>query len=83
MPEDEEPTTKSEKVMAAIGIKKADKDPPNIAIGIVGIVMITLPAIIIIVSDVGILTTHLKMMVKNVKEGWIHVVHRGTKVAPA
>ncbi len=82
IPEDEEPKTKAEKVMASIGIKKADKEPPNIAIGMLGIVMITLPVIIIIASDVAILRKHLKMMVKNVKEGWRHVTHRGTQVAP-
>ena len=82
MPEDEVPTTKAGKMMAFVGIKAADKKPPNIAIGIIGIAMVTIPVAIIIVSDVNILRRHLKMMLKNVKEGWRHVKQRSAKVAP-
>ena len=82
VPEDEEPKTQSEKVMASVGIKKADKEATNITIGVIGIVLMCVPAIVLIVSDANILKRHLKMMWRNLREGWHHVTHRGTRVAP-
>ncbi|KAI0238242.1 hypothetical protein LSAT2_011135 [Lamellibrachia satsuma] len=83
VPEDEEPKTHSEKVMASVGIKKADKKPPNIAIGVTGMVMMIIPVVLLVVSDFNLLKEHLKMMVRNLKEGFRHFTHRGTKVAPS
>jgi len=82
VPEDEAPKTESEKVMASIGIKNADKETKNITIGVIAIVMMVVPAILIVVSDFNILKAHLKMMARNLKEGWHHFTHRGTRVAP-
>ncbi|KAI0231623.1 hypothetical protein LSAT2_018020 [Lamellibrachia satsuma] len=82
VPEDEEPKTQAEKVMASVGIKKADKKPPNIAIGVTGMVMMIIPVVLLVVSDFNLLKEHLKMMVRNLKEGFRHFTHRGTKVAP-
>ena len=82
VPEDEEPKTQAEKVMASVGIKKADKKPPNIAIGVTGMVMMIIPVVLLVVSDFNVLKEHLKMMMRNLKEGFHHFTHRGTKVAP-
>ena len=82
MPEDEEPTTRAGKIMAFVGIKEVDKEPPNIAIGIIGIVMVTLPVVLVIASDVNILRRHLRTMLKNVKKGWRRAMRRSAKVAP-
>ena len=82
VPEDEEPKTEAERVMASIGIKDSDKETINITIGIIGIVMMVVPVVLLVVSDFNILKVHFKMMVRNLKEGWRHITHRGTKVEP-
>lgn len=81
VPEDE-PMTETEKMMASIGMKKADKKTPNIAMGVIGIVMIIVPTLLVIVSDFNILKEHLKMMLRNLKEGFRHFHQRGAKVKP-
>ena len=82
VPEDEEPKTEAGRVMASIGIKKADKETTNITIGIIGTVMMLVPVVLLVVSDFNILKAHFKMMVRNLKEGWRNITHRGTKVEP-
>ena len=82
VPEDVEPKTQAEKVMASVGIKNADKEATNITIGVIGTVLMCVPAIVLVISDVNILKRHLKMMWRNLREGWHHVTHRGTRVAP-
>jgi len=83
VPEDEEPKTEKERVLASMGIKKSDKETPNIAMGITGIVMMLVPVLIIIASDFNILRAHLKMMLRNLKEGFQRFTRRNRRVAPA
>ncbi|KAI0235778.1 Sushi, von Willebrand factor type A, EGF and pentraxin domain-containing protein 1, partial [Lamellibrachia satsuma] len=82
MPEDEEPKTEAERVMASMGIKKADKKTPNIAMGITGVVMMIIPVVLLVVSDFNILKEHFKMMLRNLKEGYQHFKQRNARVAP-
>ena len=82
VPEDEEPKTEAERVMASMGIKKADKKTPNIAMGITGVVMMIIPVVLLVVSDFNILKEHFKMMLRNLKEGYQHFKQRNARVAP-
>ena len=82
VPEDEEPKTKAEKVMAWIGFKKSDKRSPNIAMGAIGIVMLVVPVLVIIAADFNTLRRHLGMMKRNLQSGYRSLRQRGAKVAP-
>ena len=82
VPEDEEPKTEAERVMASMGFKKADKKTPNIAVGIIGVVMIIIPVVLLVASDFNILKKHFKMMLRNLKEGYKHFKQRNARVAP-
>ena len=82
VPEDEEPKTEAERMMASMGIKKADQKTPNIAMGIAGVVMMIIPVVLLVVSDFNILKEHFKMMLRNLKEGYQHFKQRMARVAP-
>ena len=82
VPEDK-PKTEKEKVMASIGMMNADTETKNIAMGVIGIVMLVVPAVLVVASDFNILRAHLKMMMRNLREGFHHLTQRGAKVAPA
>ena len=80
---EEPPKTEKEKVMASIGMMKADIETKNIAMGVIGIVMLVVPTVLVIAADFNILRAHLKMMMRNLREGFQHLTQRGAKVAPA
>ena len=82
VPEIEEPKTEKERVLASMGIKKSDKKTPNIAMGLTGLVMMLVPVLIIIASDFNILRAHLKVMLRNLKEGFRHFTQKNRRVAP-
>ena len=82
VPKDEEPKTAAERAMKAMGFKKVDKKTPNIGIGIVGAVLMFIPVVIIVASDLKILKKHLKVMSRNVKEGFRRLRWRNRRVAP-
>ena len=83
VPEDEEPKTQAEKVMAAIGMKKVDMHGKNIAIGGSGVLVLILVPVLIVALDVNTLRTHFKtMMLRNLRVGFRHLRQRGARVAP-
>ena len=82
VPKDEEPKTEAEKIMAAIGFKKADKAPPNIAMGVIGIVMLVIPAVVLFSLDFTTLRKHFRFMKRNIQHGYRNLVQRNTKVEP-
>ena len=69
-------------MMQAMGIKKVDKNSQNMGIGIVGVVLMFVPIVILVASDMGILKEHLKMMSRNLKEGYQRFRRRNRQVAP-
>lgn len=82
VPKDEEPKTDAERIMKALGFKKVDKNLPNIGIGITGVVMMIIPVVLLIASDLRILRRHFKMMSRNLKEGYQRFIRRKARVAP-
>ena len=82
MPKDEEPKTEAARVMQAMGITKVDKNSQNMGIGIVGVVLMFVPIVILVASDLGVLKEHLKMMARNLKEGYRRFRRRNRQVAP-
>ena len=82
VPEEEEPKTAAGRVMKAMGFKKVDKMPPNIGIGIFGAVLALIPVVILVASDLKVLKKHLKVMSRNVKEGFRRLRGRNRRVAP-
>ena len=82
VPEDEEPKTEAEKIMASIGFKKADKAPPNIAMGVIGIAMLVTPAVVFFSLDFTTLRKHFRFMKRNIQHGYRNLVQRNTKVEP-
>ncbi len=82
VPKDEEPKTAAGRAMKAMGFKKVDKKTPNIGIGIVGAVLMFIPVVILVASDLKILKKHLKVMSRNVKEGFRRLRRRNRRVGP-
>ena len=74
VPEDEEPKTEAEKIIVAIGFKKADKAPPNIAMGIIGIVMLVIPAVVLFSLDFNTFRIHFRFMKRNIQHGQRNLV---------
>jgi len=68
--------------MQAMGITKVDKNSQNMGIGIVGVVLMFVPIVILVASDLGVLKEHLKMMARNLKEGYRRFRRRNRQVAP-
>ena len=82
VPEEEEPKTAAGRAMKAMGFKKVDKKSPNISIGIIGAVLMLIPIVILVASDLKVLKKHLKVMSRNVKEGFQRLRSRNRRVAP-
>ena len=55
VPKDEEPKTAAARVLKAMGFRKVDKTPPNLGIGFIGAVLIFIPVVILVPSDLNIL----------------------------
>ena len=82
VPKVEEPKTEAARMMQAMGITNVDKNSQNLGIGIVGVVLMFVPIVILVAFDLGILKQHLKMMARNLKEGYQRFRHRNRQVAP-
>ena len=82
VPEDEPPKTEAERVMAPIGFKNADKEPPNLAMGVIGAVMLVIPVLVVVVADFNTLRIHFRFMRSNLQNGYRRVFRRSTKVGP-
>ena len=82
VPEDEPPKTEAERVMAAIGFKKADKETPNLAMGVVGAMMFVIPVLVVVVADFNTHRIHFRFMRSNFQNGYRRVFRSSTKIGP-
>lgn len=65
VPEDPEPSTPKERIMAQIGMTEVDTQPTNYSIGTAGICWLVCTGLVILLLDAGLIKQHCSLLKRN------------------